>query len=125
MLISCACAGKPARNGLDVIEDVFSGQPDELCDDYRERQSEIQKMIDSRNPRQLAQALRDLAWREYNDKLTGVEQNMKARLVKMLSREMALVRPAMDVDVATNRLMTMLQEMIEYHRMSQPKEATT
>lgn len=114
-----------AMQNMDLIKNVFSEAPSELSEDYRERQAKIYKMIDTRNPGQLAQALRDLAWREYTDKLTGVEQKMKSRLMKMLSREMALVRPSMDVDVATSRLTAMLQEMIETHHMSQAQEAAT
>lgn len=114
-----------AMKNTDVIEDVFSMQPDALDDDYRERQAKIQKMIDTRHPRQMAQALRDLAWREFTDKLTGVEQKMKTQLIKMLSREMALVRPAMDVELASNHLTIMLQNMIEEHRLKQAEEAAS
>jgi len=106
---------RPAIQNMDVIEEVFSKPPNELSDDYRARQAKIQKMIKTREPREMAEALRDLAWREYTDKLTAVEQKMKSRLMKMLSREMAVIRPNLNVEKANNQLTQMLYDMVQYH----------
>lgn len=106
---------RPAIQNTDVIEEVFSKLPMELSDDYRARQSRIQKMINNREPGEMAQALRDLAWREYTDKLTAVEQKMKSRLMKMLSREMAVIRPNLTVEKANNQLTQMLYDMVQHH----------
>lgn len=105
-----------AIKNMDTIEEVFNNQPNELSDNYRTRQAKINDQINTRDPRQLAQALRDLAWREHVHKLTGVEQNMKTKLIKMLSREMAVIRPNMTIKTASTRLVTMLHEMIEHHQ---------
>ncbi len=104
---------RPAISNMDVIEEVFSQPPAELSDDYRARQAKIQKKITTRDPREMAQALRDLTWREYTDKLTAVEQKMKSRLMKMLSREMAVMRPNMTVEKAINQLTQMLHDMVQ------------
>jgi len=106
---------RPAIKNMETIEEVFANQPKILSDNYRTRQAKIDKKMKTRDPVKLAQALRDLAWREYVHKLTGVEQKMKAKLVKMLSREMAVVRPNMTIPKAANRLQQMLLEMIERH----------
>lgn len=106
---------RPAIKNIDLIQEVFSKTPEELSDDYRARQAVIDKKIKTRDPRQMAQALRDLAWREHTNKLTAVEQKMKTKLVKMLSREMAVIRPNMNVESATNRLTAMLYDMLQDH----------
>ena len=105
-----------AIKNIDTIEDVFTNPPKLLSDNYRTRQAKIDTKIKSREPRALAQALRDLAWREHVHKLTGIEQTMKNKLIKMLSREMAVVRPTMTVEKAKNRLSLMLHDMIRYHQ---------
>lgn len=107
---------RPAIKNIDTIEEVFANPPQILSDNYRTRQAKIDKKIKTRDPEFLAQALRDLAWREYVHKLTGVEQKMKSKLVKMLSREMAVVRPNMTIEKASNRLQKMLVNMIDMHQ---------
>lgn len=106
---------RPAIKNLDLIRSIFSEQPTELSDDYRARQAKIEKEIKTRDPQALAEALRDLAWREHIDKLTTVELKMKSKLMKMLSREMAVIRPNMNVEKATNTLTQMLYDMLEIH----------
>jgi len=106
---------RPAIKNMDIIEEIFNSPPSELSDDYRARQAKIEKQIKTREPEAMAQALRDLAWREHTDKLTSVELKMKSKLVKMLSREMAVIRPAVNVEKATNTLTQMLYEMLQLH----------
>ena len=106
---------RPAIQNIDVIEEIFSSPPTELSDDYRARQAKIEKKIKTREPEAMAQALRDLAWREHTDKLTSVELKMKTKLMKMLSREMAVIRPNMNVEMATNKLTQMVYDMLQLH----------
>jgi len=106
---------RPAIKNMDIIEEIFSAPPRELSDDYRARQAKIEKQIKTREPEAMAKALRDLAWREHTDKLTSVELKMKSKLVKMLSREMAVIRPAVNVEKATNTLTQMIYEMLQLH----------
>jgi RNA polymerase-interacting CarD/CdnL/TRCF family regulator len=116
---------RPAIKNTDIIEEIFSMPPVELSDDYRARQAKIEKKIKTRDPSEMAQALRDLAWREYTDKLTSVELKMKSKLVKMLSREMAVMRPNINVEKATNTLTQMLYDMIQLHGPSDDEVAST
>ena len=105
-----------AIKNVDTIEAVFHNPPQVLSDNYRTRQAKINDKISTRDPKALAQALRDLTWREHVHKLTGVEQKMKKRLIKMLSREMAVIRPNITIKTATSRLTSMLHEMIQHHQ---------
>ena len=104
---------RPAIEDLSIIEEVFADPPCELSDDYRARQAKIQKQIQTREPEAMAEALRDLYWREQRDKLTAVESKMKSRVIKMLSHEIAVVYPKQTVENATNQLTQMLVKMVQ------------
>lgn len=104
---------RPAIEDLTIIEEVFAEPPCELSDDYRARQAKIQKQIQTREPMAMAQALRDLFWREQSDKLTAVETKLKSRLMKMISHEIAVIRPDLTVENATNQLTQMLVKMVQ------------
>ena len=71
-----------------------------------------------------AQALRDLYWREQNEKLTAVETKMKGQLMKMLSYEIAVICPETTVDKATRHLTQMLIKMVQTEE-DPPAEAAT
>lgn len=116
---------RPAIKSMDVIKEIFSQVPTELSDDYRTRQAKIEKQIKTRDPEAMAEALRDLAWREYTDKLTSVELKMKSRLMKMLSREIAVIRPAVNVEHAMNRLTQLLYEMLQLHEPPEDEVASS
>jgi len=116
---------RPAIKNMDIIEEIFSTPPTELSDDYRARQAKIEKQIKTREPEAMAEALRDLAWREYTDKLTSVELKMKSKLMKMLSREISVIRPVVNVEKATNQLTQMLYEMLQLHGPPDDEIAST
>ena len=61
----------------------------------------------------MAQALRDLYWREQTDKLTSVELKMKSNLIKMLSHEIAVICAETTVEKANSQLMQMLHLMVQ------------
>ena len=103
---------RPAIADLSIIEEVFAAPPSELSDDYRSRQAAIQKQIQTREPRAMATALRDLFWREQRDKLTSVEMKMKSNLMKMLSHEIAVICAETTVEKATSQLTQMLYKMV-------------
>ncbi len=113
---------RPAIEDLTIIEEVFAEPPCILSDDYRARQAKIQKQIQTREPMAMAQALRDLFWREQNDKLTAVETKLKSRLMKMISHEIAVIRPDLTVENATNQLTQMLVKMVQ-DSLPPPEEA--
>ena len=104
---------RPAIEDLTIIEEVFALPPAILSDDYRTRQALIQKQIHDREPEAMAKALRDLYWREQNDKLTSVELKMKSSLIKMISHEIAVICSETTVENANSQLVQMLHTMVE------------
>ncbi len=116
---------RPAIENLSVIEDVFDSPPRVLSDDYRTRQAKIQKQIQTRDPQAMAQALRDLFWREHIAKLTAVEMKMKSKLMLMISREIAVIRPNMDVESAADYLTEKLYEMVQDNTEAPDDEAAS
>ena len=50
---------------------------------------------------------------------------MKSKLMKMLSREMAVIAPNMNVEKATNLLTQMLYDMVQLHAPSDNGVAST
>lgn len=115
---------RPAIEDLSVIEEVFGAPPSQLSDDYRSRQAAIQKQIQTREPEALAQALRDLFWREQTDKLTSVELKMKSSLMKMLSHEIAVICSEMTVEQANSHLTQMLYRIVQEPNDAPPEEGT-
>ncbi len=115
---------RPAIEDLTVIEEVFALPPAVLSDDYRTRQALIQKQIQTREPEAMAQALRDLYWREQNDKLTSVELKMKSNLMKMISHEIAVICSEKTVENANSQLMQMLVRMVQRDDEEAPPEET-
>ena len=113
---------RPAIEDLTIIEEVFALPPAELSDDYRSRQAKIQKQIQTREPEAMAKALRDLYWREQNDKLTSVELKMKSNLIKMLSHEIAVICAETTVEKANSQLMGMLHRMIQRDEPDSPAD---
>lgn len=114
---------RPAIEDLTIIEEIFALPPAELSDDYRSRQAKIQKQIQTREPKAMAEALRDLYWREQNDKLTSVELKMKSNLIKMISHEIAVICADMTVEMANSQLMGMLHRMIQTDDQDAPADA--
>ena len=113
---------RPAIDDLSILEEVFAAPPSQLSDDYRSRQATIQKQIQTREPDAMAQALRDLFWREQTDKLTSVELKMKSSLMKMLSHEIAVICADMTVEQANSQLTQMLYRMVQEPSDPPPEE---
>ena len=113
---------RPAIEDLSIIEEVFAKAPAQLSDDYRSRQADIHKQIQTREPEAMAMALRDLYWREQTDKLTSVELKMKSNLIKMLSHEFAVICAETTVEKATSQLMQMLHRMVQRDVEESPPE---
>lgn len=113
---------RPAIDDLSILEEVFAAPPSKLSDDYRSRQATIQKQIQTREPDAMAQALRDLFWREQTDKLTSVELKMKSSLMKMLSHEIAVICADLTVEQANSQLTQMLYRMVQEPSDSPPEE---
>ena len=73
-----------------LIKSILSKQPEDLPSDHRSRRALVEKKLDSRKPRQVAEVLRDLTWRELTYRLTQTDQRLKKRAHDLLSRELSL-----------------------------------
>ena len=105
---------RPAVTDNHFIANIVQEPPQALLDDHRARQNQIKEMMKSHDPRQLAEALRDLCWREATDKLTFTDTQMRDKLLRQLSQEMSL-HPQTTYDEARNWLLDTLNEAIQEH----------
>lgn len=103
-----------AMDDTSIIEKVMLKQPNELDDNYRVRQANIKKLLRTRSPRLLAQALRDMSWLEYTHKLTNTDMRLRDRLMKALAREMALM-PNYTVGKARTALQQIIADAMHKH----------
>ncbi len=105
---------RPALTDTELIADVLQNPPQELGNDHRVRQNTIRAKIKTRDPRQLAQALRDLCWREHTDKLTYTDSQLKDQVQRLLTQELAL-NPAVTPDAVRTRLNQLIKTAIASH----------
>lgn len=105
---------RPALTDMHLIDDVFQKPPQELGNDHRVRQNTIRAKIKTRDPRQLAQALRDLSWREHTDKLTYTDSQLKDQVQRLLTQELAL-NPSVAPETARARLNQLVKAAITSH----------
>ncbi|MDQ7025688.1 MAG: CarD family transcriptional regulator [Anaerolineae bacterium] len=105
---------RPALKGTQLIEEVLQTEPCELSDNYRARQADIRDKLKSRNPRKLAQALRDLAWLEYTHKLTNTDTRLRDKVIKALARELAL-KPETTVRNAQSAIVEIVEKAMVIH----------
>ena len=76
------------------VEDVYEtlrDTPHSLPDDYKERHQIIEARLQSGSPIEIAQAVRDLTWREANEGLSKIDGDLLAKGKEMLATEIALV----------------------------------
>jgi RNA polymerase-interacting CarD/CdnL/TRCF family regulator len=115
---------RPALSDTELIEEVLMREPNELSDNYRTRQSIIREQLKSRNPRKLAQALRDLAWLEHTHKLTNTDTRLRDKVLKALARELAL-RPNISVRNAQSAILQLVEKAVQKHLEEHPEAVPT
>lgn len=114
---------RPAMQDVALIRKVLRKPPEELADHHRTRQSRIESKLNSGDPRQIAQTLRDLCWREATDRLTHTDTRLKNRALKLLAEELAL-NPSFALQTAKQRLDNIVDKAIQAHMDSIPAEAS-
>jgi len=77
--------------GLDQVWDTLKERPHRLSDDFKVRQEQIRQKLRSGQPLEIAEAVRDLAWREQYAYLTKADAELLARGRNLLADEVALV----------------------------------
>jgi RNA polymerase-interacting CarD/CdnL/TRCF family regulator len=93
----------PVPGNADLIFSVLLDQPQELSSDYQKRKAGIADKIHSGDIAMVAEALRDLAWREQETKLSDGDSNLKSEAQDLLAGVLAL-QLDLDVDAATRHL---------------------
>jgi len=114
---------RPAITDMSVIEDVLFNEPADLPDNHRTRQSDIRTKLKTRNPRKLAQALRDLIYLERTHRLTNTDAKLRDKVMQALTRELAL-RPSITVATARQNLQKLVDRAMHEH-IDEEEEVTT
>lgn len=75
---------RPVKNKKHFI-DVLKSKPKRLADNYRKRQAAMAAKIKSGNPIEVAEALRDLSWRQHVDRLPGGDIRLLGKAKEFLA----------------------------------------
>ena len=95
----------------DEIIQALANDPETLADDYQVRQSELTGRIQSGDPVQMAEALRDLVWREQDTRLSTVDSALKDRAETHLASVLAL-QLNVDIDSAIKHVNAVLKDAL-------------
>lgn len=98
---------------MTTIEGVLESEPQELSKDYRLRQSRVAEKIHSGDTSQVAQALRDLAWRAKTSKLSLRDEQLRDKAQALLSSLLALQPDVQDIDAAGRQLNAFVNRAME------------
>ena len=93
----------------EIIINVLSDTPQELADDFRLRQTEIDRKIGTGDPLRIAEALRDLSWRGQTIKPSSGDTKLMDKAHKFLSGLLA-AQPSIDAQEASRRLDATLEQ---------------
>lgn len=108
--------GAPAEKRLhtlltsDAISEVLQTEPQELDDDFRARQREIEEKIQSGDQAKSAEVLRDLYWRDFNGHLTGSDRKLFNVVKKRLGMILSVQNHLTDQDT-TNLIESVLKKI--------------
>lgn len=109
-------------NDLKVIREVFANTPVDLSDQHRARQSRLQAKIRSNDPRKIAQAIRDLIWRERTSRLTETDKRILSEAHDKLLQELSI---SPSIESARARLKSVIDAAIDKHLAKHEPEVAT
>ena len=95
----------------EVIIDVLSAAPEELADDHNVRRQHIQGKVNSGNPEQVSEVVRDLAWREYTTQLYSADKKLMSSAKKLLAN-MLMTESDVNMQEASQRLEAILKQTV-------------
>jgi RNA polymerase-interacting CarD/CdnL/TRCF family regulator len=104
---------EPIRD-TTLIRQVMDSTPEKLDDDARTRQLGIEEKISSGNIQLLAQALRDLCWRETVMQLSPTDRKLKQNAVAKIVEELTL-DPLLLTATAKTNIETIIEESMQMH----------
>jgi CarD family transcriptional regulator len=93
----------------EAIISILSATPEKLADDYRQRREVLETKINSGNPAQVSEAVRDLAWREHTSKLSNGDKTLMGSAKTLLSNVL-VNQPDLDIREASQRLEAILKQ---------------
>ena len=113
---------REANTDLDLVENIMAKTPSELQDDYRKRQSEIERKLKGGNFRKMVQALRDLAYRERINKLSQGDMRLKDRLLTKIVHELSL-NPRYKIASLKEKVQRIMLLATDTHEANHPEAA--
>ena len=109
---------REAISSIKLVREIMFKEPRELDDDYRTRQANIRKRIESGGIRQLIQGVRDLCWREYCNYLTNTDKRLRERLLKRLQQEVTVAHE-MSTLAVKQHISSIIDAALETHARTQ------
>jgi RNA polymerase-interacting CarD/CdnL/TRCF family regulator len=97
---------------MSLIREVFANAPEVLPDSHRSRQPTLQAKLRSNDPRQIAEVLRDLMYRDQTSGLTETDKRIRD---KALSKLVAELKLSENIDEATQKLNRIMEKALEQH----------
>lgn len=86
--------------------------PGKLPKHFKARKQKVEEMINTGRPVKIAEAVRELTWREQNDRLNKIDTKLLSQGREMLIKEIAVVTDS-DVDEAQQRIDRALAKAIK------------
>lgn len=92
-----------------VITRILTATPEELADDYRQRRHVLETKINSGDPKEVSEAVRDLTWREHTTQLSNGDKKLLMN-AKSLLANVLVGEPELDMHAASKHLEDILKE---------------
>lgn len=105
---------RPALRDMKLIKKVLFKPPEELEDNHRSRQTLLEQKLDSREPRQIVQVLRDLCWRQCTGTLTTTDTRLRRKALTSLLEELVL-SPSFSLAQAQEKLDALIDQAMAHH----------
>ncbi|MEM6283901.1 MAG: CarD family transcriptional regulator [Chloroflexota bacterium] len=103
---------RETMDDMSLIREVFAKTPQELSDQHRSRQPKLQAKLRSNNPKKIAEALRDLMWREATNGLTETDRRIMMEARQKIIQELKI---SDEITEGTRKLDEMTQKAIVKH----------
>lgn len=111
---------RDAITDFTLVENLMYDTPQELPDNHRVRQTEIETVLKNGKVRQLICMLRDLSWKEWNQKLTATDSRLRNRVQKRIVMELAAT-PSMTAQIMRERIVNLIEQAMQKHQELQPQ----
>ena len=100
------------RSELDEVWQLLRARPGELPADHQERYGMVRQRVENGDVMQIAEALRDLSWKDYSVRsLTSEGKRLYDKGMKLLAAEVALVQDR-ELDAVESQISRILDESI-------------